>query len=350
MRFLLTRTSPTRRSGSSCRRSPGTVPSCASASTTSTRSGAQVLTEAFAEPRKRYGIEMPLDALVSLVITFNEGIILERLSGVEEGHASSSTGSTAGWRRRRSNGTTEAISVAREQTRARYPDRDGLRRARRRPRLLRGLRLGASRRCCSCRRGRSSTLGTGRCRFRTSRATVAFVTFDRSRERALGPAARRPRRTTSASSRRTRSPCSMRRTPNALCSSASRSAPSAGSCWPPSIPSVSTRLVFIGPHFAGRRPAHLTGRAYPIRRAARHRRGLGEVQRSLLASRLPRLRRVLHVADVHRAALDEADRGRRRLGARDGRRDARRDSRRAGSDSRGGVARASAAAFGAPCS
>jgi AcrR family transcriptional regulator len=45
-----------------------------------------VLTEAFAEPRKRYGIEMSLDALVSLVITFNEGIILERLSGVEEGH------------------------------------------------------------------------------------------------------------------------------------------------------------------------------------------------------------------------------------------------------------------------
>jgi AcrR family transcriptional regulator len=45
-----------------------------------------VLTEAFAESSKRYGIEMPLEALVSLVITFNEGIILERLSGVEEGH------------------------------------------------------------------------------------------------------------------------------------------------------------------------------------------------------------------------------------------------------------------------
>jgi AcrR family transcriptional regulator len=45
-----------------------------------------VLTEAFAEPHERYGIEMPLDALVSLVVTFNEGIILERLSGVEEGH------------------------------------------------------------------------------------------------------------------------------------------------------------------------------------------------------------------------------------------------------------------------
>jgi AcrR family transcriptional regulator len=46
-----------------------------------------VLTEAFVEPRERYGIEMPLEALVSLVITFNEGIILERLSGIETGHA-----------------------------------------------------------------------------------------------------------------------------------------------------------------------------------------------------------------------------------------------------------------------
>ncbi|HEX2409618.1 MAG TPA: TetR/AcrR family transcriptional regulator [Solirubrobacteraceae bacterium] len=46
-----------------------------------------VLSEALAEPRERYGIDMPLDALVSLVITFNEGIILERLSGVEAGQA-----------------------------------------------------------------------------------------------------------------------------------------------------------------------------------------------------------------------------------------------------------------------
>jgi AcrR family transcriptional regulator len=47
-----------------------------------------VLSEALAEPRERSGIEMPLDALVSLVITFNEGIILERLAGIEAGHAS----------------------------------------------------------------------------------------------------------------------------------------------------------------------------------------------------------------------------------------------------------------------
>jgi AcrR family transcriptional regulator len=46
-----------------------------------------VLTEALAEPRERYGIDMPLDALVSLVVTFNEGIIWERLSGIQTGHA-----------------------------------------------------------------------------------------------------------------------------------------------------------------------------------------------------------------------------------------------------------------------
>jgi AcrR family transcriptional regulator len=45
-----------------------------------------VLTEAFDEPRRAYGIDMPLDALVSLVITFNEGIILERAQGITTGH------------------------------------------------------------------------------------------------------------------------------------------------------------------------------------------------------------------------------------------------------------------------
>jgi AcrR family transcriptional regulator len=46
-----------------------------------------VLREALAEPRERYRIAMPLEALVALVITFNEGIILERLSGIETGQA-----------------------------------------------------------------------------------------------------------------------------------------------------------------------------------------------------------------------------------------------------------------------
>jgi AcrR family transcriptional regulator len=46
-----------------------------------------VLSDALAEPRERYGIDMPLPALVALVITFNEGMILERLSGIETGQA-----------------------------------------------------------------------------------------------------------------------------------------------------------------------------------------------------------------------------------------------------------------------
>jgi AcrR family transcriptional regulator len=45
-----------------------------------------VLTEAFEEPHRELGIPLPLDALVSLVMTFNTGIIVERLGGVEAGH------------------------------------------------------------------------------------------------------------------------------------------------------------------------------------------------------------------------------------------------------------------------
>ena len=92
-----------------------------------------VLTEAFAEPREHYGIEMPLEALVSLVMTFNEGIIVERLSGVTEGTRSSSTGSTDGCRADRRDARADAGAL---------PGRRGLRRARRRRRLLRGLRRG----------------------------------------------------------------------------------------------------------------------------------------------------------------------------------------------------------------
>lgn len=46
-----------------------------------------VLMEAFAEARAERGIELPLPALVALVATFNQGIMLERLLGVDEGHA-----------------------------------------------------------------------------------------------------------------------------------------------------------------------------------------------------------------------------------------------------------------------
>ncbi len=46
-----------------------------------------VLTEAFEQPRRELGIEMPLEALVALVVTFNLGIMVERLGGITAGHA-----------------------------------------------------------------------------------------------------------------------------------------------------------------------------------------------------------------------------------------------------------------------
>ena len=48
-----------------------------------------VLTESFRKAVDEYGLEpaeFPLDALVSLVMTFNQGIELERLSGISQGH------------------------------------------------------------------------------------------------------------------------------------------------------------------------------------------------------------------------------------------------------------------------
>ena len=46
-----------------------------------------VLTEAFEAPHRELDIDMPLEALVSLVITFNVGVMVERLGGIETGHA-----------------------------------------------------------------------------------------------------------------------------------------------------------------------------------------------------------------------------------------------------------------------
>ena len=45
-----------------------------------------VLTEAFDQPRRELGIALPLEALVSLVMTFNLGIMIERLGGIGTGH------------------------------------------------------------------------------------------------------------------------------------------------------------------------------------------------------------------------------------------------------------------------
>jgi AcrR family transcriptional regulator len=45
-----------------------------------------VLTEAFEQPHRELGVEMPLDALVSLVMTFNIGMMVERLGDIDTGH------------------------------------------------------------------------------------------------------------------------------------------------------------------------------------------------------------------------------------------------------------------------
>jgi AcrR family transcriptional regulator len=45
-----------------------------------------VLTEAFAPVREDLRLQIPLEALVSLVYTFNEGIMLDRMSGIDLGH------------------------------------------------------------------------------------------------------------------------------------------------------------------------------------------------------------------------------------------------------------------------
>jgi AcrR family transcriptional regulator len=45
-----------------------------------------VLADAFEQARREHALEMPVDAFVSLVATFNEGMILERLSGIDTGH------------------------------------------------------------------------------------------------------------------------------------------------------------------------------------------------------------------------------------------------------------------------
>jgi AcrR family transcriptional regulator len=45
-----------------------------------------VLADALAEPHRQLRVQMPLEALVSLVMTFNIGIIVERLGGIQTGH------------------------------------------------------------------------------------------------------------------------------------------------------------------------------------------------------------------------------------------------------------------------
>ena len=45
-----------------------------------------VLAEAFEQTRREHDIDMPLEALVTLVVTFNLGIMVEQANGIDRGH------------------------------------------------------------------------------------------------------------------------------------------------------------------------------------------------------------------------------------------------------------------------
>jgi hypothetical protein len=90
-----------------------------------------VLTEAFAEPHRELKIPMPLEALVSLVMTFNIGIMVERLGGIDAGHAE-----LLEW----IDQCCRADRTAERADAGALPGPRGLHRAGRGPGLLRGLR------------------------------------------------------------------------------------------------------------------------------------------------------------------------------------------------------------------
>ena len=97
-----------------------------------------------------------------------------------------------------------------------------------------------------------------------------------------------------------------------------------GECrWPPITPTGSVGLVAIGPAVP-LAPMHAERTVHPFDEPIESHRGLGQVQPALLGPRLRGLPDLLRRQVVHRAALDEGDRGLRRLGARDRSGDARR--------------------------
>ncbi len=87
-------------------------------------------------------------------------------------------------------------------------------------------------------------------------------------------------------------------------------------------PERADRIVYIAPAVR-LAPDHPERNRYAFDEPYVSDHGVGEVQQPLLVRALPRLPRVLLSAVLQRAALDQADRGRHRLGAADNARDAR---------------------------
>ena len=145
----------------------------------------------------------------------------------------------------------------------------------------------------------------------------------RARERQVGSPARRPRvHRGGVRGRRARRPGRHRR-PTRPSSPVCRAARCGRRCWPPTTPSACAAWPTSGPPCRSRRRTR-AGDLRPLRGGPAGRfRPLGDVQPPLLARGLPRLPGVLLRPDVQRPALDQADRGLRALGAGDRPGDAR---------------------------
>ena len=267
---------------------------------------------------------MPLDALVSLVMTFNIGIIVERLGGIDTGPPRA-----ARLDRRMAVEELTHRCDARADAGA-LPGRDGLRRAR--------------------RRAASSTRSTATgeptilllpdlvdhplalledADSRTSRAT-AGSSPSTARQRALGPARRSPRPTPRRSSRPTRSRCWTRPAPSARASSRSRWARSGRCSSPRTIPSASRASSSSRPALPLGAPTPAQPRRRLVRRASsRPHEGWAKYNRHYWLERLPR---TSSSSSSRRCSPSRTRPSRSRTASAGGsrrRRDARRDAGRA---------------------
>ena len=253
---------------------------------------------------------------MTLVGTFNEGIHLQRLSGIRSGHGELLEGDRPLARMARSAQT----SAQGKGMRARQPDQPASRSA---------TASGSRTRCsatarttsCSCRRGRSATRAHGRRRCPYLARHFRVVTYDPpgngKSDRPLDP----------------EQYTDWKRVADAIAvldATGTERAVIAGICteaWTATLladkhPQRCDGLVFFAPvsPYGENMPER---ESHVFRRRARDARGLGERKPPLLADELPRLPRVLLRPSAVRTALDQTDRRLRRLGARDDAADAR---------------------------
>ena len=209
-------------------------------------------------------------------------------------------------------GSELAGGAGRDQTRARYPDeqgyveRDGVR-------VFYEVYGEGERPCCSCRRGRSSTPGAGSSRSPTWRGTAAWSPSTGAAT--VARTGRREPRPTAIDEFAADALAVMDATGT---EHATLAAVSCGALWATVLaadhPERVDGVVYIGPA-VGLAPEHPEREVHPFDAIARDRGAVGEVQQPLLATGLPRLRRVLLRPVLQRAALDQADRGLHRMGA-----------------------------------